>query len=80
MRIIGEVPHPNCKVTLFNWNNRYLIKLEKGPLEQTFKVNQLDIESEAHLYQLVNDAFISEALALFDNMEAAWIRTIERLS
>jgi hypothetical protein len=30
MRIVGEIPHDVCKITLFSWNNRYLIKLELG--------------------------------------------------
>jgi hypothetical protein len=80
MRIIGEIPHPDCRVTLFSWNNRYLIKLEKGLLEQTFKVNQFDVISEDDLYELVNEAFIGEALAVFDTMEATWNRVLQRHS
>jgi len=80
MRIIGEIPHPDCRVTLFSWNNRYLIKLEKGLLEQTFKVNQFDVISEDDLYELVNEAFIGDALAVFDTMEATWNRALQRHS
>lgn len=77
MRIVGEVPHPVCKVTLYNWNNRYLVKLEKGLLEQTFKVNQFDLTSETQLHQLVNEEFIREALVLFDAMETAWNKALQ---
>jgi hypothetical protein len=68
MRIVGEIPHDVCKITLFSWNNRYLIKLELGLLEQTYKVNQFDISSEADLYKIVDARFINEALIRFDDM------------
>ncbi|MCU0356347.1 MAG: hypothetical protein MUE95_02080 [Cyclobacteriaceae bacterium] len=69
MRVIGEIAHPQCKITLFSWNNRYLIKLEKGLLEQTFKINQYDLAAEEELRQVVNESFISQAMTRFDDME-----------
>ena len=61
MRVVGEISHPECKITIFAWNNRYLIKLEQGLLEQTFKVNEYDVTSEAELYRIVDKAFLEEA-------------------
>ncbi|MCU0398833.1 MAG: hypothetical protein MUC73_12115 [Cyclobacteriaceae bacterium] len=69
MRIIGEITHPDCKITLFSWNNRYLIKLEKGLLEQTFKINQYDLTSEEELKMITSELFISKALSRFSEME-----------
>jgi hypothetical protein len=69
MRIIGEIIHPDCKITLFSWNNRYLIKLEKGLFEQTFKINQYDITSEEDLKLITSELFISKALSRFSEME-----------
>ncbi len=69
MRVIGEIAHPQCKITLFSWNNRYLIKLEKGLLEQTFKINQYDLAAVEELRQVVNESFISQAMTRFDDME-----------
>lgn len=69
MRIIGEIPHPLCKITLFAWNNRYLIKLERGLLEQTYKINQFDLTSENDLISLTDSPFIQDALACFEAME-----------
>lgn len=71
MRIIGEIPHPSCKITLFSWNNRYLIKLEQGLLEQTYKVDQFELTSEHDLLRIVSDDFITHALRLFAEMETA---------
>ena len=69
MRVIGEIPHPDCKITLFSWNNRYLIKFEQGFLEQTFKVNAFDITQEGDLQKLIDETFIQETLSRFENMD-----------
>ena len=59
MRVVVEIPHKECKITVFAWNNRYLIKLEQGLLEQTFKVNEYDLSGESELYQNNRRAFYS---------------------
>lgn len=79
MRIIGEIPHPNCRISLFHWNNRYLIKLEKGYLEQTFKIDQFDLSSEKDLHLIVNEEFISEAMARFEAMDQSLQKSFENL-
>ena len=69
MRVVGEIADTRCKITLFAWNNRYLIKFERGLLEQTFKINEFDVTSEQELYQLIDDTFISTVINQFDSME-----------
>ncbi len=68
MRVVGEIEHPDCKITIFHWNNKYLIKLEMGPFEQTFKLNEFDISSETELRKIVDEDFIDEAMARFADM------------
>jgi len=76
MRIVGEIPHSQCKITLYAWNNRYLVKLEQGYLEQTFKIDQYDLTSEADLQAIVNEDFIKVALRRFDEMGEAWGKAV----
>lgn len=68
MRVVGEIAHPELKITIFHWNNRYLIKLEVGLLEQTFKIHEYDVASEAEIKKLVSEDFIQAALARFNDM------------
>ncbi len=77
MRIIGEIPNPNCKITLYSWNNRYLIKLEQGFLEQTYKIDQFELTSENDLQKIVNTEFINDALSRFDAMATSLQRSLE---
>ena len=71
MRVVGEIPHPEIKIMLFHWNNRYLIKLEAGPFEQTFKLQAFDISSEEDLKQIVNETFLKQAIERFNDMSAS---------
>lgn len=68
MRVIGEITHPGCKITLYHWNNRYIIKLEQGSMEQTFKIQEYDLTSEDDIRQVLSEEFIQAALRRFDEM------------
>lgn len=67
MRIVKEIPHNKCKITVFSWNGKYLIKLENGAFEQTYKVSELDVLEE-ELDEILSDDFIAEALERFNEM------------
>ena len=79
MRIIGEIPNPQCKITLYQWNNRYLIKIESGYLEQTFKVDQFELSSDEELKKLVSDHFVQGALDRFESMERSLQEALQKL-
>jgi hypothetical protein len=78
MRVVGEIPHAKCKVTIFSWNNRYLIKLELGMFEQTFKIDQYDVASEQELFKMIDESFIEEGLKRFDNMGQSLQQALSR--
>lgn len=68
MRTIAEIHHPKCRISVFLWNQKYLIKLEQDGLEQTFKINQFDVLSEEKLKEMINEEFIESAAKRFDDM------------
>jgi len=67
MHIVKEITGRPCKITVFSWNGKYLIKLESGPFEQTFKVSEMDVIEE-ELDDILSDTFLNEALKRFDDM------------
>ncbi len=68
MRVVKEIPHPSCKITVFSWNQKYLIKLEQGDFEQTYKVSEFDI-LEQELDEILSETFVSEAIERFSDMQ-----------
>lgn len=77
MRQVREFLKEDVKVTVFFWNNKYLIKFEQGPLEQTFKVSEYDILEESDLdrfsggkfFELVRERFKEMGLILQKEIE-----------
>ncbi len=69
MRVVAELPHPDCKITLFLMNQKYIIKLEKGSFEQSYKVSELDIAEGAEgVFKILDEVFISTAVERFNQM------------
>lgn len=79
MRVVGEIPHPELKITLFHWNNRYLIKLEAGLFEQTFKIPEYDVTSEEELKKIIDDTFIYSAIERFNAMAESLQQSLKNL-
>ena len=78
MRIIGEIPHPQIKITVFAWNNKYIIKLDRSGFEQTFKIAEFDIIDEGQLNQLIDETFITESILRFEEMEKSLFKALQR--
>jgi hypothetical protein len=78
MRIINELSIEGCKVTFYSWNNRYIIKVEQGFLEQTFKINQFDIADESALSHIIDKTFMEGALKRFTEMDQSLAKAVER--
>ena len=78
MRVVGEIPHPYMKITIFNWNNRFLIKLENSFYEQTFKVSELDVSSEEDILKIVDAEFLKESEARFHDMARSLLNSRQR--
>lgn len=80
MRVIAELPHPDCKITLFNMNQKYIVKFEQGGLEQSYKLSELDLSGGGanEVFQIIDESFIATVVERFRNMRsdfsAAWRR------
>ena len=68
MRTIAEIQHPKCRITIFLWNQKYLVKLEQEGLEQTYKINQFDVAGDEDLKKMISEEFIESAVKRFEEM------------
>ena len=59
MRIVKELNVGEFKVTVFHWNNKYILKYENGWHEITVKISQLDVNSESDIDIFLSDPEIS---------------------
>lgn len=68
MRVVKEFQRGLLKISVFSWNNKYIIKLESGSLEQTFKISELDLYGENQIEEILSDDFLHQAISRFDAM------------
>lgn len=68
MRIIDSIPHPSISISIFQMNDKYIVKFEAGPMEQAFKFNNEQVGSLENLKTIINADFISKVNARFNDM------------
>jgi hypothetical protein len=68
MRIIDNIPHPSITISIFQMNDKYMVKFEAGPMEQTFKFNVEEVGSVDGIKQKVNAEFIEKVRLRFNDM------------
>ena len=70
MRVIAELPHPDCKITLFNMNQKYIVKFEQGTLEQSYKLSELDLSGGGanEIFQILDEEFSGTVIERFKLM------------
>lgn len=69
MRIIGYLPHPVLKITVFKMETRFTVKFENEWLEQSFRFAQSDqLESFEDIQQLIDKHFMEQVEQRFESM------------
>jgi hypothetical protein len=69
MRAIAELPRPDCKITIFSMNMKFLVKFEKGTLEQTYKLSEIDMTDGVNsVFEILDEEFIATVVKRFDEM------------
>lgn len=79
MRVVKEYTVDDIRVSIFNWNNKYLIKFETGPLEQTYKVPEMDILEESDLDTFCEGAFFEGVKDRFKEMGQSLYNQMQNL-
>ncbi|MPR36392.1 hypothetical protein [Salmonirosea aquatica] len=69
MRYIKDIPNSQYKISLFQWNGKYIVKIEAGGFyEQTYKLDETDILSVEEINALLDAEFMECITKRFDQM------------
>jgi hypothetical protein len=80
MKILAQIPQEDCHVTLFSWNGKFIVKIEQGMLEQTYKLREMDVTSESDARKIVeNEAFMQSVRERFSQMDEALYLVLQEL-
>lgn len=72
MRVIAELPHPECKITIFSMNQKYIVKFEQGTFEQSYKLAELDLSGGGvnDVFEIIDEDFIKTVIERFKTMRS----------
>lgn len=68
MRTIDSIPHQSMTISIFQMNDKYQVKFEAGPMEQTFKFTVEEVRGVENLKKLINEEFIEKTRLRFNEM------------
>jgi hypothetical protein len=79
MRILGSIPHPQFKISVFSWSEKYLVKVEAGFFEQTYKFREADFQNWEELIHFFDTEMMQQVLATFKKMAADAMEAAKRM-
>ncbi|MFD2203384.1 hypothetical protein [Shivajiella indica] len=77
MRVVKEFFKEEIRISIFNWNNKFILKFEFGPMEQTFKIPEIDVLDENDLDGFCEGWFFEEVKSRFKEMGQSFQKQIQ---
>lgn len=68
MRIIAQIPHPDLRIVIMSWNEKYLIEMEAGQYKQTYKISTDSVNGLEGVKALCTPELIQKTLERFREM------------
>jgi hypothetical protein len=80
MRILGQIPHPELIIQVFKSGNKFILKFEAGPFEQSYKFMETErLSSFEDFKTIVTEELIREIYSIFDQMNTRYILISSKL-
>lgn len=78
MRYIKYIPHPAFRIGLYGWNGKFIVKIEVGSYEQTYKISEMDVASEDEVTALLDEPFLRQVDDRFRQMHDDFMQSMAR--
>lgn len=72
MRLIKDIPHERYKIQVFQYNGKYIVKIELGQFEQTYKIGETDVFGMEDIERMISKELLSNSLKRFVEMRSDW--------
>lgn len=70
VRILATIPHPQMKISIFQWNEKWIIEFEGGAYKQSFRLSQESVASLEEVKKMITPRMIEGAIERFRSMHA----------
>jgi hypothetical protein len=78
MRYIKDIPHQQFKISIYQWNNKYIVKIEVGMFEQTYKIDEYEITNLEEIEKCMDVVFLTKVAERFGAMQGDFGDTLKR--
>jgi len=78
MRYIKDITSNRYKIGVYQWNNKYIIKIENGMYEQTYKIDQYEVENVEEIEKCIDESFLDSVGKTFTIMASDFHNTLLR--
>jgi hypothetical protein len=68
MRTVATIPHPHIKITIHQYNDKYLIEMEAAQYKQTYKISVDSVDGVEGIKLLCSPEFIQKCMQRFQGM------------
>ncbi|MEJ6583935.1 MAG: hypothetical protein QNL61_06340 [Crocinitomicaceae bacterium] len=72
MRLVKDIPHEKYKIQLFQYNGKYILKIELGQFEQTYKIGDTDVYGLEDVEKMITPKLLKNSLTRFIEMRSDW--------
>lgn len=81
MRVIAMIPHHTFKISVFSYNSKYIVKIEWGQFEQSFKISEMDVNSDINeIRKMVSEVFLENTMRRFIAMREDWSKSFKEVN
>jgi len=78
MRYIKDIVNTKYKISLYQWNNKYIVKIESGMYEQTYKIDEYELSNAEEIEKCIDEVFISSVTERFKLMNNDFADALRR--
>ena len=69
MKFLEDISNKQCKVSLYWWNSKFIVKFETPFLEQTYKFPEFDVSGEDEVKEFIDQPeFLAKVYKRFEEM------------
>ncbi|MFT4678204.1 MAG: hypothetical protein ACI84C_002460 [Flavobacteriales bacterium] len=68
MRLVKQIPHSHFRMSIFQWNAKYILEIELDRFKQVYKWGEEEVESTVDIEKLLTPAFLNHTMGLFLEM------------
>lgn len=72
MRLVADIPHERYKIQVFNYNAKYIVKIELSQFEQSFKISETDVNGLEDVKKMITNQLLNNSLERFVSMRSDW--------